>query len=64
LGTHFQGHFSRAWPWQMENVKGIFEGTRPISECTEANLALLYFNQIQANNAILHHFMDGQIKAF
>jgi hypothetical protein len=33
---HFQGYFSWAWPWQMENVKGIFEGTRPIRECTTA----------------------------
>jgi hypothetical protein len=30
LGTHFQGHFSWAWPWQMENVKIIFEGTTAI----------------------------------
>jgi hypothetical protein len=27
-GTYFQGHFSCAWPWQMENVNRNLMGTK------------------------------------
>jgi hypothetical protein len=36
VGHPFSRPFQLAWPWQMENVKGIFEGTRSIREGTTA----------------------------
>jgi hypothetical protein len=55
--THFQGHFSQPWLWQVGNVKGYFVSMKPVTEGATALYQAVITSEFILNRMVCKIFI-------